>query len=129
VFQSYKIGWDIAMIRNAIFAANGIAGIDFILSNIDHLNILKSDAQQILKKLTGKTDPLIEFALYKKAIASKDETPTFAAIDIWNKDEIDDLIKKINRQIAQLETQRDKLNTETIVTLHLSDESIEVLGI
>lgn len=126
--KNRRIGWDISMIKNSIFATNGASGIDHILSKIDHLNSLKTDYQQLLKSLSGRTYALAYFNAHAKAVASG-TTPSETTMDAWNKTELEQQIKTVNRQINELETQRDRLNASTDVTIHLSDESLEILGI
>lgn len=125
--KNRRIGWDISMIKNAIFSTNGVSGIDYILSKIDHLNSLKTEYQQLVKTLSGKTHVLASFAAFIKTHESGTSSDTM--MDAWDKDELQKQVKDINKQINDLETMRDKLNATTDVVIRLSDESLEILGI
>ncbi|VBB18978.1 hypothetical protein YASMINEVIRUS_1510 [Yasminevirus sp. GU-2018] len=122
-----RVSWDITQIKNVIFRTNGLVGIDTILSKLDHLNSIKKEISESLKKLTEscKTDVDLNSMLLAQIKTDDPER----SVDVWDKTSLQESIKAINRRINQLESERDKLNATTLVTIELSPASIDILGI
>lgn len=123
--QNKKIFWDITMIKNKIFFTNGVKGIDTILSKIELLNLMKSELSTINKSLEGAHDLDILLKLYNRSIDDHSDIN----VDAFEKKNVGETVKKINQLINELETERDKLNATTDITVFLSNESLEILGL
>jgi exonuclease VII small subunit len=123
--QNKRIFWDITTIKNKIFYTNGLKGIDTILSKIELLNSMKSELSTINKSLEGKHDLDILLKLYNRSV----DDHVDITVDSFDKDDVNKTIKKINQMINELETERDKLNATTDITVFLSTESLEILGL
>lgn len=122
-----RIFWDITTIKNTIFFTNGQKGIDTILSKIELLNLMKSELSNIRKSLDGSQDFDLLIKMYKR---SKDNNNNENInVDTFDKNNVQDTIKKINSMINELENKRDKLNATTEIEVFLSNDSLEILGI
>lgn len=125
---SRSVSLDISMLKNAIFRANGLGEIDSVLTEIDYLTNLKTEYNQIIKGCGEDIDVNQSMQMMKKSYETSN-TYQQVEVNIWNRTELMNEIKKINKRINELEMKRDKLNATTEVTVFLSEKSVEVLGI
>jgi hypothetical protein len=119
--------------KNVIHKKNSEIGLDDILTDIDYLTGLK----KIYENYVNHDDNLEEITEKHIEIIRKDseneiqyrsDYKTFET-SCFNLDEIKDKIKKINKELEELETQRDSKNAVVIVEIKFCDFTCDILGI
>lgn len=127
--KTKRVFWDITTLKNKIFYTNGYKGIDTILSKLDLLQSLKSDFASLNKNLEGSHDLNLLVKMYNKSNSEANSSARDITVDAFNKQNVQATLKAINQLVTILETERDKLNSTTDVTVFLSNDSLEILGL
>jgi hypothetical protein len=126
-YRRKNISLDIVKLKNSIFRANSLNGIDEILSSISYLTELKNDYQKILLK-TKETSVNSLIASYARD-SNKSSSFQNYSINLWSTNDITSKIKNINKLINKLEMDRDMKNATNNVTFNLSTSSIDIIGL
>lgn len=121
-------------LKTAIYNMNSQVGLSDILTDIDYLNEVKTLYTSIKTKLEQATNT-IPFTnlpqIYEKYINDDNSQQNYQNINIalYTVDEVSQKIIELNRQIASLEDQRDKLNATNSITFNFSNDSLSILGL
>ena len=139
-YTRFQFEHDMLTLKNLIFKKNSEIGMDKILSELDFLGALKREYSSLVEADTFKSKNITDFteqhlqSLFdeieknKSSIKSHPGSESINLTILSNKN-IEDMIKKISKQINHLENTRDSLNAITTVSALLSNSTIQLLGL
>jgi hypothetical protein len=134
---------DFVLLKNKIHKTNSIIGLDDVLSEIEFLSQLKKNYELYLESFEAvcyKQIDVADIEYLKEKDAEKEKStssyPYGSSVTavtynttIFDKAQINESIKKINKRMDLLETKRDYLNATSEIELSLSQTSLDVLGL
>jgi uncharacterized small protein (DUF1192 family) len=126
---------DHRMLKDTVYTINAKNGLSHILTKIDLLNDEKKifeAAQTQLKSVTHAREDLPELLKNieknKEILKNEWEIPS-VNLKLYSEKELDQLVTKLAQEIEALETERDKINAQTMISFEFSIESCKLLGI
>lgn len=133
--EKKAISLDIIKIQQAIHRANVQTGVDEALGLIGWSNAQMADMKECLKELDGSNKSQLnnlENFIEKFQELSKKEKENVTiqtSIHAYTKEELGDIIKQLQKKIAELDEKIMSINATTKVRLELGLKSLEILGL
>lgn len=131
----YKLELDMLKLKNLIFRKNGEIELDTILSQIDFLNNMKKFYQNYANgnDMRNKNIDKITESDLTELINEKSEgsfsSDKYLYYIVYNQEEINELVKKMNKELNILEEKRDRLNNITSVSIELFETTMDMIGL
>lgn len=128
-----RLNLDIVRFKDAIHRANATVGIDSLLSQKDYFTELRTVYQTMYDQLEhyrDQTDALDAiYTSYLKTLEHENASLASTNVPLYNVEQIEAYITEINQMLTKLDQQIKQLNTNTMVSVCLSNESVKILGL
>jgi hypothetical protein len=138
--EKREVSLDIIKIQQAIHKANVETGADEALGLVGWYNAEIADLKSCLKELDGSNksqidglenfiDKFTKYAEKEKEVGTTSNVTIETSIHAFSKDELNQLVKKAQKKIAELEDKIMEINATTKVKFNLGAKSLEILGL
>ena len=129
-----EINYDYFQLKSLIQTQNAMCGLSKVLITIDYLSKLKKQYEGYLKQFSvGNIKYYSELNTDDMSLLNKYDEKRMnnnkVSISIFTKDNIEETIVKINRELHELDMRKDKLNSTTMINIIFSKSSMKLLGL
>lgn len=127
--NSIDVYKNLKMLRNLIYDVNAAKQISGVLTRLNILADIKNAYTKYKESiLANKTNTLTNDTL-EAAVKRESSISVDYWLPVYTVTQINKKVEELNREIAALEDQRDKLNATTVITFDFCPMSLQVLGI
>ncbi len=138
--ETRAVSLDIIKIQQAIHKANVQTGVDEHLGLVGWYNAEIAELKECLKEMDGSSksqvddlenfiEKFIKYSEKEKEIGTSMNVTIETSIHAFDKEELNQSIKQLQKSIAELEDKIMAINATTKVRLELGPKSLEVLGL
>ena len=119
-------------LKNCIFQKNMESGLSNILAEITILTSKKEELKNMIGQYAInaiKQDDLQKTLNNLRNMEENTENNINITLEIFNRQEIEQMLYDISKKINELEEQKDKINCNTIICVELHSETMKFLGL
>lgn len=134
----FRLNHDYRTLKDVIFNYNIQSGVSGILSQMEELEMQKRTLVLLKTNLEGNNsyrsnDLTVDIDASYQALSKERENGygynNHVRCAVYESEELDNRIKEIVKKLSNLEDDRDRLNSNTNVTLSLDERTLEELGV